>query len=87
MAVPEQSERIHLCNSNGSNGSADTQHLTETRGVSPMTTDQYQAICAWLNHIGETDATIIAQVLKDCRVDTDARHYFNMLIRESAPGQ
>lgn len=42
----------------------------------PMTADEESAIRAWLVHIEETDAAIIAIVLGQCRADVDARGYF-----------
>jgi hypothetical protein len=41
-----------------------------------MTADEESAIRAWLAHIEETDAAIIAIVLDQCGVDADARGYF-----------
>ena len=42
----------------------------------PMTADEQNAIRAWLAHIEETDAAIVAAVLSQCRADVDARGYF-----------
>jgi len=44
--------------------------------TAPMTADQESAIRAWLAHIEETDAAIIAVVLGQCRADAEARGYF-----------
>jgi hypothetical protein len=44
--------------------------------TAPMTADEESAIRAWLAHIEETDAAIIAVVLDQCRVDVEARGYF-----------
>lgn len=41
-----------------------------------MTAEEETAIRAWLAHIEETDADIIAQVLNQCRADLEARAYF-----------
>ena len=49
--------------------------------TAPMTADQESAIRAWLAHIEETDAAIIAVVLGQCRADVDARGFF---IRQAA---
>ncbi|MDP2964024.1 MAG: hypothetical protein Q8N54_14830 [Sulfurimicrobium sp.] len=44
--------------------------------TAPMPADEESAIRAWLVHIEETDAAIIAVVLNQCRADTEARGYF-----------
>lgn len=44
--------------------------------AAPMTADEESAISAWLAHIEETDAAIIAVVLDQCRADVEARGYF-----------
>jgi hypothetical protein len=41
-----------------------------------MTASEENAIRAWLAHIEETDAAIIAVVLGQCRADVEARGYF-----------
>ena len=41
-----------------------------------MTAEEETAIRAWLSHIEETDAAIIAEVLSQCRADAEARAYF-----------
>jgi hypothetical protein len=41
-----------------------------------MTCEEETAIRAWLAHIEETDADIIAEVLNQCRADAEARAYF-----------
>ncbi|MFO1352590.1 MAG: hypothetical protein U1F68_18735 [Gammaproteobacteria bacterium] len=41
-----------------------------------MTAEEETAIRAWLAHIEETDADIIAEVLNQCRADVKARAYF-----------
>lgn len=41
-----------------------------------MTAEEETAIRAWLAHIEETDADIIAEVLNQCRDDAEAREYF-----------
>ncbi len=48
----------------------------ESHPTAPMTADGESAIRAWLAHIEETDAAIIAMVLDQCRADADARGYF-----------
>jgi len=48
----------------------------ESNSTAPMTADEESAIRAWLTHIEETDAAIIAIVLGQCRADVDARGYF-----------
>ena len=42
----------------------------------PMTAEEEAAIRAWLAHIEETDADIIAEVLNRCRADPETRSYF-----------
>jgi len=49
--------------------------------TAPMTADEESAIRAWLAHIEENDAAIIAIVLGQCRADVDARGFF---IRQAA---
>jgi hypothetical protein len=44
--------------------------------TSPMTADEESAIRAWLAHIEETDAAIIAVVFGQCRAGAEARGYF-----------
>jgi hypothetical protein len=44
--------------------------------VVAMVAEEEMAIRAWLAHIEETDAGIIAEVLKKCRADAEARTYF-----------
>jgi hypothetical protein len=41
-----------------------------------VTGNEESALRAWLAHIGETDAEIIAHVLDRCRRDAEARDYF-----------
>lgn len=38
--------------------------------------DQEAAVLAWLSEIGETDQAIVAEVLRQCRQDEEARQYF-----------
>lgn len=38
--------------------------------------DQEAAILAWLSEIGETDQAIVADMLRQCRQDEEARQYF-----------
>ena len=38
--------------------------------------DQEAAVLAWLSEIGETDQAIVAEVLRQCRQDEEARRYF-----------
>ncbi len=44
--------------------------------TAPMTADEESAIRAWLAHIEESDAAIVAVVLGQCRADVEARGYF-----------
>jgi hypothetical protein len=42
----------------------------------PMTPDEELTIRAWLALIGETDPTMVVDLLNQCRTDADARDYF-----------
>ena len=44
--------------------------------LSELSPDQETRIRAWLVHIEETDPDIIAEVLNQCRNESDARRYF-----------
>lgn len=48
----------------------------QRRPAATMTADEEAAIRAWLVQIEETDVDIVADVLKRCRSDADARGYF-----------
>lgn len=53
-----------------------TPPITESNTTAAMTANEEKAIRAWLEHIEEADAAIIAVVLDRCRVDAGARDYF-----------
>ncbi len=53
-----------------------TPPITESYPTSTMTANEENAIRAWLEHIEETNAAIIAVVLDRCRADAGARDYF-----------
>lgn len=46
------------------------------RPSAPITFDEESAIRSWLAKIDETDPEIIAEVLRRCQSDADARDYF-----------
>ena len=54
------------------------------RPTAPLAADDETAIREWLADIEETDPTIIADVLNQCRTDSDARGYFVGRTRKSS---
>ena len=50
--------------------------VAKPANIAAMTAEEEMAIRAWLAHIEETDADIIAEVLNQCRADVEARAYF-----------
>lgn len=49
---------------------------TERTPTTALTAREANSIRAWLEHIEETDAAIVAVVLDQCRADAGARGYF-----------
>jgi len=47
------------------------------QATTPLSAEAESAIRAWLALIEETDLAIIAEVIRQCQQDADARHYFN----------
>jgi hypothetical protein len=48
-----------------------------------MSVREVQALLAWLVQIGESDQTVIADVLSDCQRDVDTRVFFLNLAAEA----
>ncbi|WP_132538633.1 hypothetical protein [Plasticicumulans lactativorans] len=82
-AVPEADTTVIAATSIGSHGSAAVAGFHEADVAVPMTARDESAIRSWLAQIGETDATIIVEVLERCCTDADARRYFTQ--RTAAP--
>jgi len=53
------------------------------KDVAPISTLEVQALLAWLVQIGESDQTVIADVLRDCQRDVDTRVFFLNLVAEA----
>lgn len=49
---------------------------TESKPTTTLTASEENAIRAWLKHINETAAAIVAVALDQCRADAGARGYF-----------
>jgi len=77
LAAPDAEESAISRVSIGSNGSAEAAGLTEidaaTDAPPPMTSEDENAIRAWLAHIGETNPATIADVLGKCRDNSRER--------------
>jgi len=77
LAAPDAEESAISRVSIGSNGSAEAAGLTEidaaTDAPPPMTSEDENAVRAWLEFIGETDPATIADVLDKCRDNSSER--------------
>lgn len=59
---------------------------SRTEKIRELSADDDTTVRNWLSFIGETDAEMIALVLKQCQADTDALQYFLWRAEEaSAP--
>jgi len=66
----------------GCSTSWEAKDLATQQPAAPMHAGEEKAIRAWLEHIEETDAEIIAEVVEKCQRGEEARDYFIKRVEE-----